>query len=150
MRYALLCLVFPLAAVLFQGRARAQTPAPPTTVEIQRLFLGSGEPGRAGYENATLVVNDVFHVPQYLPGWPTARSIWARVVDVPCAALASGGLRCQGYSWTPALGRAEYLYFRPVLAAATPVSSRSDDTAVAGGAAGPVAPPDPAPEPKRE
>jgi hypothetical protein len=149
MRYALLCLVFPLAAVLLQGRARAQSPAPPATVEIQRLYLGSGEPERAGYENATFVVNDVYHVPQYLPGWPTSRSIWPRVVDVPCTALASGGLRCQGYSWTPAMGRAEYLYFRPMLAAATPVSSRSDDTAVAGGVAGPV-PPDPAPEAKPE
>lgn len=137
MRAFLLCLVIPLAAVLLQGRARAQT-APPLTVEIQRLYLGSGEPERPGYENATLVLNDVYHVPQYLPGLPTAASLWPRVIDVPCTVLPSGALRCRGYSWTPAMGRAEYLYFRPVVAASTPAGE------------GASAPPGPDPQRQRD
>lgn len=139
MRYFLLCLIFPFMAV-HQGRAQAQT-AHVITVEIQRLYLGSGEPERPGYENATFVLNDVYHVPQYLPGLPTAASIWPRVIDVPCTALASGGLRCQGYHWTPAMGRAEYLYFRPVLVTATPTGSVDSGEVLAGGeVAAPVPP----------
>lgn len=158
----LLYLVIPLATVAIQGRARAQPAAPFATVEIQRLYLGSGEPERPGYENATFVLNDVYHVPQYLPGLPTAASIWPRVIDVPCTRLPSGGLRCQGYSWSPAMGRAEYLYFRPVLVVSSPVGARPGDDVLVGGedaasepAAGPAvlggsAPAPPEAEPARD
>jgi hypothetical protein len=87
-------------------------------VEIERLDFGSGEPEQRGFENATAVLNDVYHAPQYLPGLPTAASIWPRVVEVPCTRAPSGTLQCKGYQWLPTYGRAEYLYFRPVVAAA--------------------------------
>lgn len=128
----LIPLMLASAAVVIPARSRAQAGAPPVVVEIQRLYLGSGEPGQPGFENATLVVNDVYHVPQYLPGRPTAASIWPRVIDVPCTRLASGGLRCQGYAWRPGIGRAEYLYFRPVVVASTPVGAERDEAPVAG------------------
>lgn len=104
--------LFLLAAALV-GAAAAQTPPP---VRIERSFLGSGQPEQAGYENATAVTNDVYHAPQYLPGSPTAATIWPRVVEVPCSKGADGSLLCSGYHWLPSYGRAEYLYFRPVLA----------------------------------
>lgn len=150
----LIPLMLALAAVVVPLRSRAQPSAPPVTVEIQRLYLGSGEPGQGGFENATLVVNDVYHVPQYLPGRPTAAPIWPRVIEVPCTRLASGGLRCQGYAWRPGVGRGEYLYFRPVVVASTPVGAGQEEAPVAkgdapspgepaamGGAAAPPSPP---------
>lgn len=87
------------------------------TVEIERRHLGSGEPEQSGFENATVVSNDTYHAPQYMPGHPTAHVLWARVIDVPCTQVAPGRLQCKGYPWSPAIGRAEYLYFRPVLTA---------------------------------
>lgn len=94
------------------------------TVEIERQHLGSGEPGQAGFENATPVSDDVYHAPQYMPGYPTARSVWARVIEVPCDRGADGRLQCKGYQWSPALGRGEYLFFKPVVLAATPQASQ--------------------------
>lgn len=77
---------------------------------IERQGLGSGEPGVSGWEPSTAVGNDAFHAPQYMPGSPTAASIWPRVVEVPCNA---GATQCEGYQNVPALGRGEYLFFRP-------------------------------------
>ena len=88
--------------------------APP--VEIERDPLGSGTPSptvSAGMENATPVNEDEYHAPQYMPGYPTAATIWPRVVTVPCTRAESGALLCEGYRWTPALGRGEYLFFTP-------------------------------------
>lgn len=96
------------------------TPAASADVEIDRVQWGSGEPGRAGLENAIEVSNNTFHVPQYLPGSPTAASIWPRVVEVLCR-QAGPTLNCDGYRWKPAMGRGEYLYFTPVVVP-TPVT----------------------------
>jgi hypothetical protein len=90
-------------------------------VQIGRSPLGSGEPGQSGLENATLVFDNVYHVPQYMPGFPTAATLWPRVVEVPCRRVGAG-LQCDGYNWTPRMGRAEYLFFVPVLVSGTPVS----------------------------
>lgn len=91
-------------------------------VSIERRILGSGQPHAPGFENAVLVLNDIYHAPQYLPGYPTSASIWARVIDVACRREAET-LRCTGYNWSPSMGRGEYLYFRPVLVAvAAPVA----------------------------
>ena len=51
----------------------------------------------------------VWHVPQYMPGYPTAATIWPRVVIIQCE-----GDVCPGYEVTPELGRGEYLFFLPV------------------------------------
>ena len=89
------------------------------TVEIQRAPLGSGEPGMQGYEAAVLVSDDIYHVPQYLPGSPTAASVWPRAVRVLCRPDGQR-LLCDGYQWSPALGRGEYLYFIPVIVTGAP------------------------------
>lgn len=104
-------------------QVRAQ-PAAPTNapvanvsaVDIARRPLGSGEPEQPGYEKAEPVFDNVFHVPQYLPGEPTAATIWPRVIQVLCTRTGEG-LQCDGYSWSPSMGRAEYLFFTPVEAA---------------------------------
>lgn len=110
-------LVLFMGTGLLAGVARGQD-----VVEIERLYLGSGEPGSTGYENAMVVENDVYHAPQYMPGLPTAAPIWPRVVEVPCTRAPTGALQCKGYEITPAYGRGEYLYFRPVVLAATPAA----------------------------
>jgi hypothetical protein len=108
MRAALL-----LTLALAAGAAAAQ-------VDVSRRPMGSGTPGSAGVERAAPVANDLLHAPQYLPGFPTAATIWPRVVEVPCAREAGGGLRCDGYDWHPDLGRGEYLFIRPVVRAEPP------------------------------
>ena len=94
------------AVVAFATVASAQE------VTIKAEAYGSGTPGSNGFENATQVENDIFHAPGYLPAFPTAGTIWPRVVDVPCVRSASG-LKCAGFEWTPKMGRGEYLFFRP-------------------------------------
>ena len=105
--HATFALVLAAAAVL-------DCAAQPLTIE--RLPLGSGEPGQAGFENAQPVAIDenVYHVPQYLPGFPTAATLWPRIIQVRCRQTPSL-LQCDGYQWVPAFGRAEYLYFVPVI-----------------------------------
>lgn len=84
-------------------------------VDIQRNAYGSGVPGKEGFENADVVENDIFHAPQYMAAFPTAATIWPRVVEVPCVRSATG-LQCEGYNWTPKMGRGEYLFFKPKIA----------------------------------
>lgn len=92
--------------------AQAQDFAP--VVGIQRSTLGTGTPGKDGYELAQPVLqNDIFHAPQYLPYYPTAAVIYPRVVDVPCTKLGNGLVTCEGYNWQPKMGRGEYLFFTP-------------------------------------
>lgn len=101
-----------MAAVVFLS-ATAAAHILQNDVVIEREALGSGTPGLSGYERAVPVLeNNIYHAPQYLPGYPTAATIWPRVIEVPCVRQQSG-LKCQGYHWTPAYGRAEYLFFTP-------------------------------------
>lgn len=102
-----------------------------SNVKIGRVLLGSGEPGDGSgpaYENATQVYNNLYHAPQYLPFYPTAATIWPRVIEVPCRQVGAD-LLCERYHWRPEYGRAEYLFFTPVLqtaatAPATPAAPR--------------------------
>jgi hypothetical protein len=81
------------------------------SLKIERIYLGSGSQDVAGTENADPVADyGVWHVPQYMPGFPTAATIWPRVVDVRCAEDNT----CAGYLITPAMGRGEYLFFKPI------------------------------------
>jgi hypothetical protein len=80
-------------------------------VNVSRESLGSGQPGASGVENATKWDNDIYHAPQYMPGYPTAAVLYPRIVDVQCT-KSSTGLNCKGYNWTPDMGRAEYLMIR--------------------------------------
>lgn len=91
-------------------------------VSVGRVANGSGTPGNVGVENAKEVYNDILHAPQYMAGYPTAATIWPRVIDVPCTKEANGNLKCDGYKWTPNLGRGEYLFVSPkVVEAPAPV-----------------------------
>lgn len=77
---------------------------------IERVPMGSGLQNATGIENADPVADfGVWHVPQYMPGFPTAATVWPRVVHVLC----SSGI-CAGYSITTEMGRGEYLFFKPV------------------------------------
>jgi hypothetical protein len=84
--------------------------------DVQVRQLGSGTPSAEsakGTEATELVNDSASHAPQYLPGYPTAATIFPRVVEVPCTKAADGKLNCAGYNWAPNMGRAEYLYITP-------------------------------------
>ena len=97
-------------------------------VNVGKSTLGSGQPvyNAKGSENARVVdnakvENNVLHAPQYMPNYPTAATIWPRVVEVPCVKV-NGKLECQGYNWNPSMGRGEYLFVTPkVLEPVAPV-----------------------------
>ena len=101
-------LILAAALVALTGSAMAQE------VNVSREALGSGTPGTSGIENAVKWDNNIYHAPQYMPGNPTAATLYPRVVDVPCTQTATG-LNCKGYNWLPELGRGEYLMIRPVI-----------------------------------
>ena len=107
------------AAAVLAALACVALPGVAQTVQIERQQLGSGQPGQTGLENAVRVEDGMYHVPQYMPGFPTAATIWPRVINVPCRKNGDV-LVCEGYHWLPEFGRAEYLYFVPVLAASAP------------------------------
>lgn len=83
-------------------------------VGVSRTPLGSGQPGQGGLENAQKWDNNIYHAPQYMPGHPTAATLYPRVVDVPCVQTTTG-LSCKGYNWMPEMGRGEYLMIRPII-----------------------------------
>jgi hypothetical protein len=95
-----------LALALWSGVVWCQ----PEPLQVERVPYGSGLQNANGMENAEPVGDlGVWHVPQYLPGFPTAATLWPRVVELRCI-----GSTCPGYEVTPALGRGEYLFFRPM------------------------------------
>ncbi|MES2190989.1 MAG: hypothetical protein V4454_12755 [Pseudomonadota bacterium] len=83
-------------------------------VSVERLPLGSGTPGTSGNEMAVQWDADSYHVPQYMPGYPTAATIFPRTLNVYCL-QTSNGVNCRGYNWLPEMGRAEYLLIKPIL-----------------------------------
>ena len=87
--------------------------------QVERIAYGSGTPATAttvGTETAEIVVDGLYHVPNYLPGFPTAATIWPRELPIECEAdRLTGGPTCTGYRVLPAVGRGEYLFIRPVM-----------------------------------
>jgi len=81
-------------------------------ITVERRELGSGTPGQVGQESASIWGNDIYHAPQYMPGNPTAATLYPRVLEVPCTQVGEV-LECKGYSWD--VGRSEYLLIRPVI-----------------------------------
>jgi hypothetical protein len=76
--------------------------------------FGTGVPGDpASTTQAQHVFDGLYHVPQYLPGNPTAAQINIRVVDVKCIKTKEAKLLCDGYNLIPAVGRGEYVLIRP-------------------------------------
>jgi hypothetical protein len=95
---------------LFLAFCAASSQALTLSLKIERVYFGSGLQNAAGFENAEPVGDyGVWHVPQYMPGYPTSETIWPRVVEVRCT-----GDQCEGYTISPSLGRGEYLFFKPV------------------------------------
>lgn len=79
-------------------------------LSINRMPLGSGQQGIPGEETAQPVGDyGVWHVPQYLPGYPTSATIWPRAVVVKCK-----NKHCEGYTIKPEMGPGEYLFFIPI------------------------------------
>ena len=87
-------------------------------LSIERREGGFGTPGLEGQERAEKWdgSNAIYHALTYLPGHPTAATIYPRVVDVECTRSNAGNFSCGGFNWRQELGRAEYLFVRPVLA----------------------------------
>ena|SRR5271165_6375951 len=111
-----------LLAIGFVGTASAQT------VFVINEELGSDKPNAnlPGIDNSLIGTADVwdardhlYHLPQYLPGYPTAATIWPRVLPVKCV-KGPDDLICHGYHWTPDMGRGEYLFIHPQLVDETP------------------------------
>lgn len=84
----------------------ACTSAMSDPTRIDTVPAGSGVPWNSYQERPWRVEPGVFHVPQYLHGFPTAATIWPRIVRVPCS-----GEVCDGYNYLPEMGRSEYLFF---------------------------------------
>ena len=61
----------------------------------------------------------LYSVPSYMPGYPTAGVIYPRVIDIKCIEAASGKVDCDGYNWSPSMGRGEYLLVHPVITKAS-------------------------------
>jgi hypothetical protein len=111
------------AAALSLGAlaAQAQGAAPDgrrTGIHVGGVFLGSGVPVEAGTPapaTAAHVAGNEYHVPNHLPGHPTAATLWPRIVYVPCKRVESqaGEVECAGYDVSPLRG--EYVYLRPLI-----------------------------------
>jgi hypothetical protein len=97
-----------MAVALFATASQAQS------ISLKNETLGSGVPGEKGFTEAVPVLeNNIYHAPQYLPYHPTAATIYPRVVEVNCATIQPG--QCEGYKWSPSMGRAEYLFVTPAV-----------------------------------
>jgi hypothetical protein len=100
-----------------EGAVRSENtvnvPVPAGSTVVMRQQLGSGTPGFINLEPATALGDGIYHAPQYLPSNPTAATLWPRVIDVECAKTKMNSYVCDGYNWSPAMGRGEYLYIRP-------------------------------------
>ena len=97
-------------AVIYQSIFAAPLPVLANEpLQIERKLFGSGEQGQQGAEQAQPVGDfGVWHVPQYLPGYPSSVTIWPRVISVKCRSS-----QCEGYAITPEMGPGEYLFFVP-------------------------------------
>lgn len=85
--------------------------------DVERHPLGSGTPATGyteGEELAHVVADGLYHVPNYMPGYPTAAVIWPREVPVECDTRRPADTpSCTGYRVHPATGRGEYIFVRP-------------------------------------
>ncbi|HEY8608129.1 MAG TPA: hypothetical protein VIM12_13525 [Noviherbaspirillum sp.] len=126
-RYLVVCLagLHSAAGAADWGRQKeyALSDAEPV-FEIERVPFGSGTPSEgytSGTETARIVRDGLYHVPNHLPGYPTAATLWPREVPVACGGGdGPGSLSCEGYRIHPTIGRGEYLFVRPYVRQAPP------------------------------
>jgi len=104
--------LFAIMAVALSATAMAQT------ITLEKREFGSGSPASLVNEK---VDNNLYHTPQYMPGNPTAATIYPRVITVDNCIKSADGAKCDGYNWSPAMGRAEYLFVQPRKVAEPPV-----------------------------
>lgn len=76
---------------------------------VENSVLGSGAL-HVGGTLASEVDFGVYHVPQSMPGYPTAATLWPKVIKVNCDIPNRD---CDMFDYKPGYGRAEYLFFRP-------------------------------------
>jgi hypothetical protein len=104
-------------AAEFAARPETGKVAAISSFEVERLPFGSGTPAdgaAAGTEAAQMVIDGLYHVPNYMPGFPTAATVWPRELPVECESEPEDGAsRCTGYRVTPEVGRGEYIFVRP-------------------------------------
>lgn len=91
---------------------------PVPSVDVARVPTGSGsplvltsKPQSQTYDTAYPVAQNLYQVPGFMPYFPSAGTIWPRVVRVHCRTAND----CDGYNITPSLGRGEYIYVQPVI-----------------------------------
>lgn len=86
--------------------------------QVKRMRFGSGTPvtvSANGTDTATLIVDGLYHVPNFMPGFPTAATIWPRELPLECDPdAATGTPTCGGYRILPTMGRGEYIFVRPI------------------------------------
>lgn len=97
----------------FKSAAKIVTEQP---IVINRQLVGSGAQTGVGKQTSIIVHRQgLLHTPNYMPGYPTATTLWPRVVRVPCVKGVDGKLYCDQFDWTPADGRGEYIYYTPMV-----------------------------------
>ena len=100
--------------------------------QVKRMPFGSGTPAAAvtsGTESALPVADGLYHVPNYLPGFPTAATIWPRELPINCERDTNAGTAtCTGFEVYAATGRGEYLFVRPVLKTAPAIAAPAPAT----------------------
>jgi hypothetical protein len=120
----LLALELLCAAAALPARADDAAPA----IRVMRVPLGSGTPSSgttAGSEHAYEVAAGTYHVPNHMPGFPTAATIWPRQLLLGCVE-AQGELECDGFAVHPSIGRGEYIYVSPAVTAPPPAPAASE------------------------
>ncbi len=89
-------------------------------VVINNEPLGDGPPSHTmtvGTTKAYYWGDGLYFVPGYMPGWPTAATMWPRVVTVKCVKETDGTIHCDGYEIRDQQiqHRGEYILFRPII-----------------------------------
>ena len=124
------------ACLVLCSAANAQA-IPWISVDIKNAPLGSGVPAKRvtiGEDTAFILNDGYYHIPQYMSYYPTASVIWPRVIEVQCDVVVNN-IKCDGYNWSPSMGRGEYLMFAPKMrekppAPATPACCTADPKTV--------------------
>ena len=94
-------------------------------VNMSGAILGNAATPQAAYT----VAPGVLHTPQYMPNYPTAATIWPRVVEVECEQSLTG-LTCDSFEWQPKYGRGEYLFITPVIKKVQPPAKIIEKTII--------------------
>lgn len=76
---------------------------------VENKLLGPGN-YEIGSSPAFKVLGDLYHVPQFMPGYPTSATIWPRVTKTKCR-FENRTVYCDPVRLTQYGDRTEYLFF---------------------------------------